>query len=69
MIEIFKTNITEVNEAKIITQKLLEYHPLSKIDFDLEDCDKTLRIESRFIDISKVIRILNENDFLCEILI
>lgn len=68
MIEVFKTNINEVYESKDITKKLLEYFPLSKINFDLEDCDKILRIESKFIDVQKVIQLFNENDFQCEIL-
>jgi hypothetical protein len=69
MIEIFKTNIKEASDTNVIIQKLLEHLQLSKIDFDLEDCDKILRIESKFIDIPKVIQLLNENEFQCEILV
>lgn len=68
MIEIFKTNIKEVIDSKAITQILLKNFPLSKINFDLEDCDKILRIESTIIEIPKVIQLLNENKFQCEIL-
>jgi hypothetical protein len=68
MIEIFKTNIQEDTNINSITQKLLKHFPASKIDFDLEDCDKILRIESSFIDIKKVILLLNKDKFQCELL-
>jgi hypothetical protein len=68
MIEVFKTNIDEDSDTNAITQRLLEQFPLSKINFDLEDCDKILRIESSFIDVKKVILLLNESKFQCVLL-
>jgi hypothetical protein len=68
MIEVFKTNIDEDSDTNAITQRLLEQFPLSKINFDLEDCDKILRIESSFIDVKKVILLLNEGKFQCVLL-
>lgn len=69
MIEIFKTDIKEPSDKELIADKLLGCLPFSKIDFDLEDCDKILRIESKFIDVPKVIQLLNENKFKCEVLV
>jgi tRNA G26 N,N-dimethylase Trm1 len=69
MIEIFKTNIQEDTNINSITQKLLKHFPASKIDFDLEDCDKILRIESDFFQTNKVIEELNKYGFECEVLI
>jgi hypothetical protein len=68
MIEIFKTNVQEKQIANTIIVQLLEHFSEAKINFDLEDCDKILRIESEIIDALKVIQLLNKNDFQCEIL-
>jgi hypothetical protein len=68
MIEIFKTNVQEEQIANSIIEQLLEHFSEAKINFDLEDCDKILRIESEIIDALKVIQLLNKNDFQCEIL-
>lgn len=45
MIEIFKTNVREKQEADEIVSLLLKRNPEFKINFDLEDCDNILRIE------------------------
>jgi hypothetical protein len=66
VVEVFKTNVTTKNDAKKIISALQVFLPLAKINFDLEDCDKILRIESSFIDIEKVILLLNKSKFQCE---
>jgi hypothetical protein len=69
MIEIFKTNVQEDQIANSIIAQLLEHFSDAKINFDLEDCDKILRIESAIIDVPKVIQVLNKNEFRCEMLV
>ena len=54
MVEIFKTNIEREGTAKDLKLELLEQFPDCKINFDLEDCDRILRIEST-VDIGKEI--------------
>ena len=51
-IEVFKTNIAAETEAKQLARLLLLSYPDYKVNFDLDDCDHILRIESkeRFID-------------------
>jgi len=68
MIEVFKTNVQEVEQSKMIVEKLLEHFPNSAINFDLEDCDKILRIHSLSISSRKIIAVLNANGFYCEVL-
>lgn len=68
MVEVFKTNVAEVNESKKIIQKLLQRFPEAKINFDLEDCDKILRVQGDYISIETVIEALNLGGFYCEIL-
>ena len=60
MVEVFKTNVQEVDDANKIIQKLLEHFPNYKINFDLDDCDKILRIESPKIDLNKIEQKLNK---------
>ncbi len=68
MIEVFKTDVEQLNEADEIIQKLLEHFPESKINFDLDDCDNILRVEGKTICIEKIIEVINSNGFHCIIL-
>ncbi len=69
MIEVFKTNVQEVDQSKMIVGKLLEHFPNSIINFDLEDCDKILRIHSSSISNKKIIELLDSYGFQCEVLL
>ncbi len=51
MVEIFKTNIESKQAAADILNSLQYAFPAYKMNFDLEDCDKILRVESSPIDI------------------
>lgn len=68
MVEVFKTNVQEEDEAKQIIQYLLEHFPESKINFDLDDCDKILRIESEYINPAIIINTLKNKKIYCEII-
>ncbi len=68
MIEVFKTNVQEVCEAQQLTYLLLDNFPESKINFDLHDCDKILRVEGGDVLVSKVIAVIEENGFACTVL-
>lgn len=68
MIEVFKTNVQEESQCKIIIEKLLEHFPNSSINFDLEDCDKVLRIHAPAISNTKIIDVLNFHGYSCEVL-
>lgn len=69
MIEVFKTNVQEVQQSKMIVEKLLEHFPNSSINFDLEDCDKILRIHGMSISNKIIIELLNAHGFHCEVLL
>lgn len=68
IIEVFKTNVQEESQCKVIIEKLLEHFPNSSINFDLEDCDKILRIHAPTISNTKIIDILNSHGYFCEVL-
>lgn len=58
MIEVFKTNVSSEKNSKIIIDALHLLLPNAKINFDLEDCDKILKIESSSIAAHIVIEYL-----------
>ena len=58
MVEVFKTNVQGCEESKQLIQKLLEHFPCCTINFDLEDCDNILRIESE----AEISELLLQND-------
>jgi len=66
MVEVFKTNIDAGCEAEKITELLYRHFPGCKINFDLDDCDKILRIEGLIFETEKIKFIVNENGFICE---
>ena len=65
MIEVFKTNVQEVSQANKMVALLLEHFPGSRINFDMHDCDKVLRVEGNDFIPVKVMALVNENGFHC----
>ena len=68
MIEVYKTNVSEASQAELLAALLLQHFPGSRIDFDLEDCDKVLRIEGAGVVARKVTHLLNSRNCSCEAL-
>jgi hypothetical protein len=70
MIEVFKTNIAKKQEAGIIENELLKILPGAGINFDLEDCDRVLRVESAHqnFDARHVIALVAKMGFECQVL-
>ena len=68
MIEVFKTDVEEASHAKNLVALLLQQFPGSRINFDLHDCDKILRIEGEIFAVEKVMAVVKENGFTCKIL-
>jgi hypothetical protein len=63
MVEVFKTNVEELKASKQIIQVLLEQFPSHKINFDLDDCDKILRVGVLITEGLIKGRIIRRNDF------
>jgi hypothetical protein len=65
IVEVFKTNVGSKRAAKIILEEIGFHQPNYKCNFDLEDCDKVLRIEnsSGKIDAQLVFSILEKNNY------
>lgn len=67
-IEVFKTNVTREYQASIIVANLMQRFPGCRINFDLDDCDRILRIEGPDFCATKVIALLQQKGFSCSIL-
>lgn len=68
MVEVFRTNVAEAAVAEDIAARLAQLFPGSRIDFDLEDCDRVLRIEGRDIAADGVINLLRALNYECAVL-
>ncbi len=70
MIEVFRTNVNNKSEAKNVMNELVKTIPDSIVSFDLEDCDRVLRVESRKqrFDKRQVMEMVRKNGFLCQVL-
>jgi tRNA G26 N,N-dimethylase Trm1 len=69
MVEVFKTNVEQVEHSEMLIDQIINEIPNSQINFDLEDCDKILRIEAERISNETIISLLNQNGFHAEVLI
>jgi hypothetical protein len=65
IVEVFKTNVQNSNMANYIISLLQKEFPNCKINFDLEDCDKILRIEGNGFINENIITHLDDLVFMC----
>lgn len=68
MVEVFKTNIDDRQVAARLQTELMELFPGTRINFDLQDCDRILRIESSTCMATEIEMILIKKGFWCQIL-
>ena len=68
MITVFKTNVSRAAEAKKLVKHLMQYFPGSKINIDLKDCDKVLRVEADHCIEGKIMMLVRETGFSCALL-
>lgn len=66
MIYIFKTSVKTKNQVKTLKPHINKILPTEKWNFDLEDCDKVLRIDAEENVALKMIHLLNTYQFNCE---
>ena len=70
MVEVFKTNVRKLYDAKkllrLIHKKFKDY----KANFDLKDCDKILRVQSAsgFVQPDFLVNLMREYGFEAEVL-
>jgi hypothetical protein len=68
MVEVFKTNVQKKAQSKMLLCILSEAFPSFKINFDLSDCDKVLRVEGDNMEALPIMVLVKEYGFTCEIL-
>jgi hypothetical protein len=69
-IEIFRTNVSCTECAKQIIRSIYEKFPGYRANFDLEDCDKILRVvnENDFVQAMNIIKLLKQHGMEAEVL-
>ncbi|QEC68960.1 hypothetical protein FRZ67_17200 [Panacibacter ginsenosidivorans] len=66
MIYVFKTSVKNKKHIRQLSPLLNSLLQQSKWNFDLEDCDKILRIDCDENVVFKIIDLLNIHKFYCE---
>lgn len=66
VVDVFKTNVNRTVDAEIIIAMLVRYCKCVKVTFDLDDCDKVLRIEHSHDLTCEIIALVNQLGFACE---
>jgi hypothetical protein len=68
MVEVFKTNVQKKAQSKQLLCALSDTFPSFKVNFDLSDCDKVLRVEGENMEALRIVILLKEYGFTCEVL-
>ena len=68
MVEVFKTNVQKKKQSKMLLYILSEAFPSFKINFDLSDCDKVLRVVGDNMETLRIMKLVKEFGFNCEVL-
>jgi len=68
MVEVFKTNIMKKTQSKMLLCMLAEVFPSFEINIDLSDCDKVLRVEGDDIEALRIMVLVKDYGFMCDIL-
>lgn len=65
MITVFKTNVHRAAQAKKLVRYLSQHLPGSKINIDLKDCDKVLRVEGENFMEGNIMILVRATGFSC----
>ena len=65
-VEVFKTNMSDVDTASQILEGLKQRFPSLNINFDLEYCDKILRVAGYNVDPGHIIEYMQVRGFICQ---
>ena len=66
MIFVFKTSVKTKMQAKNLKPHIDNILPKAKWNFDLEDCDKILRVDCEENIVLKITDLLNIHNYHCE---
>jgi len=66
MIGIFKTDVQQPGTANLLISKLMLLFPGARVSFDLDDCDRVLRVEGQNICCETIVRLVKSSGCSCE---
>ncbi|MCD0470794.1 MULTISPECIES: hypothetical protein [unclassified Flavobacterium] len=65
IVEVFKTNVQKEADKNYVIAVIQNQFPNYKINFDLEDCDKILRVEGIDLEPKSIIDFVNCLGYIC----
>lgn len=65
IIAVFATSVIQKRTAKHLANKINLLESVRACNFDLEDCDKILRVESEFEIANTIMTLVNSEGFKC----
>jgi hypothetical protein len=68
MIEVFKTNVETQEAASSICGSICHRPGISSATFDLDDCDRILRVEGADLDCQHIKSLVEKMGYECEVL-
>lgn len=68
MVEVFKTNVPDKKVAQQLLATFKTQFPECRVNFDLEDCDRILRVESEVVNEQAVMKLVRSSGFECAVL-
>ncbi|MEM6812997.1 MAG: hypothetical protein AAF600_01230 [Bacteroidota bacterium] len=66
MILIFKTSVKDLKDIEVLKSELNKVPTMVRWNFDLEDIDNVLRVESTQDVSTELVHVLNDKGFECE---
>lgn len=68
IVEVFKTNVQDKFQSALLVKAIQADFDEVEANFDLEDCDRILRVEGRVIDAEAIITLLQKEGFEAKVL-
>lgn len=68
MVEIFRTDVTEQVHAAQLLELLRERFPGYELHFDLDDCDRILRVAGEQVAVAAISETVRGVGFCCEVM-
>jgi hypothetical protein len=68
MVEVFKTDVTDEQQAREVKELLQLHFPGTRVNFDLDDCDKVLRVEGTGFTTEHILVLVQRKGVICNTL-
>ena len=69
MTEVFKTNVNHPSKANVLQALIQNQFPGYAVNFDLDDCDRILRVQSSgSVDPAAILQLMRDCGFSAEVL-